>query len=123
MQRALNINDEKRIPRAQTGRGVPPALLGVAGLTALLVLLPLTYLILRALEADGQNLREIVFRVRTLELLEEEIRICMGLLGVTSLAQLTPRHVTRAAPVFEPNVLSAFPLLDQYDTGPASPNR
>ena len=61
--------------------------------------------------------------VRTLELLEEEVRICMGLLGVTSLAQLTPNHVTAAAPVFEPSALSAFPLLDRYDTGPESPNR
>jgi glycolate oxidase len=58
--------------------------------------------------------------VRTLELLEEEIRICLGLLGVTSLSQLSPRHVTAAAPVFEPSVLSAFPLLDEYDR-PAMP--
>ena len=61
--------------------------------------------------------------VRTLELLEEEIRICMGLLGVTSLKQLTPRHVTSAMPVFEPSQLSAFPLLDLYDNEPVSPNR
>ena len=88
MQRALNINDEKRIPRAQTGRGVPPALLGVAGLTALLVLLPLTYLILRALEADGQNLREIVFRVRTLELLGNTLALTAGVLVGSSLLAL-----------------------------------
>jgi glycolate oxidase len=49
--------------------------------------------------------------VRALELLEEEIRTCLGLLGVTSLAELTPAHVTAAPPVFEPSVLSAFPLL------------
>ena len=61
--------------------------------------------------------------VRTLELLEEEVRICLGLLGVNSLAELTPRHVTLAAPVFEPAALSAFPLLDLYDTGPGSANR
>ena len=88
LQRALNINDEKRIPRAQTGRGVPPALLGVAGLTALLVLLPLTYLILRALEADGQNLREIVFRVRTLELLGNTLALTAGVLVGSSLLAL-----------------------------------
>ena len=58
--------------------------------------------------------------VRTLELLEEEVRICLGLLGVNSLAELTPRHLTLAAPVFEPAVLSAFPLLDLYDSGPGS---
>ena len=50
--------------------------------------------------------------VRTLELLEEEIRVCLGLLGVRSWAELTPAHVTAAPPVFEPSVLSAFPLLD-----------
>ncbi len=61
--------------------------------------------------------------VRTLQLLEEEVRICLGLLGVTSFEQLTPRHVTAAAPVFEPSALSAFPLLDRYDTGPDTPNR
>ena len=58
--------------------------------------------------------------VRTLELLEEEVRICLGLLGVTSFAGLTPRHVTAAAPVFEPHVLSAFPLLDEFP-GPEAP--
>ncbi len=52
--------------------------------------------------------------VRTLELLEEEIRLVLGLLGVTSFAELTPRHVTSAAPVFEPHALSAFPLLNEY---------
>ena len=52
--------------------------------------------------------------VRTLELLEEEVRICLGLLGVTSFAALTTRHVTSAAPVSEPGVLSAFPLLDEF---------
>ena len=58
--------------------------------------------------------------VRVLELLEEEVRICLGLLGVTSFAGLTPRHVTSAPPVFEPHVLSAFPLLDEFP-GPGLP--
>ena len=58
--------------------------------------------------------------VRTLELLEEEVRICLGLLGVTSYAQLTPRHVTCAMPVAEARALSAFPLLDEFP-GPSLP--
>src|SRR3954463_8544420 len=37
--------------------------------------------------------------VRTLELLEDEIRICLGLLGVTSYAELRPRHLAHAAGV------------------------
>lgn len=57
--------------------------------------------------------------VRTLELLEEEIRLCLGLLGVTSFAELTPGHVSRASPVFEPHALSAFPLLADFPDGAA----
>src|SRR6185369_9990420 len=34
--------------------------------------------------------------VRALEILEDEIRICLGLLGVTSFAELTPAHVAAA---------------------------
>jgi len=49
--------------------------------------------------------------VRALEILEDEIRTCLGLLGVTSFAELTPHHVTSAPPVAQPGVFSAFPLL------------
>ena len=49
--------------------------------------------------------------VRALEILEDEIRTCLGLLGVASFAELTPRHVTAAPPAGEPGVFSAFPLL------------
>jgi len=49
--------------------------------------------------------------VRTLELLEEEIRTCLGLLGATSWAQLTPAHLAAASPVSTPDTFSAFPLL------------
>jgi isopentenyl diphosphate isomerase/L-lactate dehydrogenase-like FMN-dependent dehydrogenase len=49
--------------------------------------------------------------VRTLELLEDEVRIAMGLLGVTSYAELTPAHLTAAPAVTLPDTFSAFPLL------------
>ncbi|MBM3385079.1 MAG: alpha-hydroxy-acid oxidizing protein [Betaproteobacteria bacterium] len=49
--------------------------------------------------------------VRVLELLEEEIRLCLALLGVNSLAELGPQHLAVATPVGEPGVFSAFPLL------------
>ena len=49
--------------------------------------------------------------MRALELLEEEIRICLALLGVTSLAELTPQHLTAAPAVSVPATFSAFPLL------------
>lgn len=55
--------------------------------------------------------------VRVLELLEAEIIECLGLLGVTRLADLTPGHVCKAEPVYPPHVHSAFPLirLPQHD--------
>ena len=50
--------------------------------------------------------------VRLLEILEEEVRSALGLVGVTRLADLGPDHVRRGAPlVVPPHVLSAFPLL------------
>jgi isopentenyl diphosphate isomerase/L-lactate dehydrogenase-like FMN-dependent dehydrogenase len=48
--------------------------------------------------------------VRALQLLEDEVRICLGLLGVTSYAELTPRHLASAPAVREPDTFSAFPL-------------
>ncbi len=47
---------------------------------------------------------------RVLEILEEEIQTCLGLLGATSLAGLGPAHLAAAAPVGPPGTLSAFPL-------------
>jgi len=49
--------------------------------------------------------------VRTLELLEEEVRTCLGLLGAASWAELTPAHLAAAPPVSAPDTFSAFPLL------------
>jgi glycolate oxidase len=48
---------------------------------------------------------------RALEILENEVQTCLGLLGVTSFAELTPRHICAAPPVGEHHVFSAFPLL------------
>ena len=49
--------------------------------------------------------------VRALELLQEEITICLGLLGVTSFADLRPEHLVSAPPAGEPGTFSAFPHL------------
>ena len=51
--------------------------------------------------------------VRTLELLEEEIRTCLGLLGVTAFSQLTPAYLAAASAVGAPDTFSAFPLLQE----------
>ena len=49
--------------------------------------------------------------VRTLELLEEEVRICLGLLGATCWTEITPQHIASAPPVSDTHVFSAFPHL------------
>jgi glycolate oxidase len=51
--------------------------------------------------------------VRALEILEDEVRICLGLLGVTSYAELTPQHLAAAPAVRAPGTFSAFPLPDE----------
>lgn len=54
--------------------------------------------------------------MRMLDLLEDEIRRCLGLLGVTGFAELDRSYLHAAAPTNAPHVLSAFPLLavDDY---------
>jgi isopentenyl diphosphate isomerase/L-lactate dehydrogenase-like FMN-dependent dehydrogenase len=49
--------------------------------------------------------------LRVLELLENEVISCLGLLGVTSFTELEASHLREAPVVTEPHVLSAFPLL------------
>jgi glycolate oxidase len=51
--------------------------------------------------------------VRTLELLEHEIRTCLGLLGVARLGDLDRTYLHPATPVSSPHVTSAFPLLEE----------
>ena len=49
--------------------------------------------------------------IRMLEILEEEIIVSMGLLGVTRLEQLGRDYVTATQPVTPPHPLSAFPVV------------
>jgi glycolate oxidase len=49
--------------------------------------------------------------VRMLELLEDEVVRCLGLLGVTGFADLDRSYVHAAQATTSPHVLSAFPLL------------
>ena len=53
--------------------------------------------------------------VRLLELLEDEVQRCLGLLGVNKLADLDRSYLHAAAPANAPHVLSAFPLLKIED--------
>ncbi len=50
--------------------------------------------------------------VRLLELLEDEVQRCLGLLGVTRFAELDRSYLHAATPANLPHVLSAFPLLE-----------
>jgi len=50
--------------------------------------------------------------VRMLELLEDEMIRCLGLLGLTSLRELNKSCLHAATPANPPSVFSAFPLLD-----------
>lgn len=49
--------------------------------------------------------------VRMLEILQDEVRICMGLLGVNALSELNPSYLQAASPLGVSSVLSAFPHL------------
>ena len=50
--------------------------------------------------------------MRMLELLEDEVQRCLGLLGVNSFAELDKSYLHAAAPTNAPSVFSAFPLLE-----------
>lgn len=49
--------------------------------------------------------------IRMLEILEEEIVVTMGLIGVNRLDELNPDYVTAADPCVMPHPLSAFPVV------------
>jgi glycolate oxidase len=63
-----------------------------------------------ALAAGGQGAI-----VRLLELLEDEVQRCLGLLGVTKFADLDRKCLHPAPSVTAPHVFSAFPLLKIED--------
>ncbi len=51
--------------------------------------------------------------VRMLELVEDEVRRCLGLLGVTSFGQLDGTYITASIPLMRPGLSSVFPLLGE----------
>jgi glycolate oxidase len=50
--------------------------------------------------------------VRMLELLEDEVRRCLGLLGVNTFSDVNRSYLRPSTPPNMPSVFSAFPLLD-----------
>lgn len=65
------------------------------------------------LECLGLAAAGVAGLVRALELLEDEIRIALGLLGAPDLKSLNRSFLHVASPVNRPHVLSAFPLLEE----------
>lgn len=55
--------------------------------------------------------------VQCLRILRDEIRETLTLCGVSSFAELDESFVSAAQPVAQPDVLSAFPLIDVTDPG------
>src|SRR5258707_9725694 len=53
--------------------------------------------------------------VRLLELLEDEVQRCLGLLGVNNFVELDRTYLHAAPPANAPHRLSAFPLLEIED--------
>jgi glycolate oxidase len=49
--------------------------------------------------------------LRVLELLEEEILICFGLMGVNNWAELDKSFICKAEPVTAPHVFSQHPMI------------
>jgi iron(III) transport system permease protein len=108
-----------------TRRRLSPALFLPALLTALGVLLPLSYLVLRAFGAEAAELREIVFRVRNLELLGNTLLLALGVLAAGTavalpLAYLAARTTFRhralltllgAVPLAIPGYVGAYALI------------
>ncbi|HEY1545908.1 MAG TPA: alpha-hydroxy acid oxidase, partial [Xanthobacteraceae bacterium] len=52
---------------------------------------------------------------RLLELLEDEVQRCLGLLGVTKFAELDRSYLHAAPAVTQPHVFSGFPLMKIED--------
>jgi glycolate oxidase len=58
-------------------------------------------------------LHEFVALVRALELLEDEVRRCLGLLGVTSFGELDRSYISPIVPLAREGWESAFPLIKE----------
>lgn len=73
----------------------PPRLfLVLSTITAVGVMVPLVYLVLRAMQAEGSDLKEIVFRVRNLELLVNTLLLTVGVLIAATLMALPLAFLT-----------------------------
>lgn len=61
--------------------------------------------------------------VRTIEILEEEIIIAMGLLGVTKLSELNRNHLAQTDALDPPHIFNPFPVVKERIAGGTSNSR
>ncbi|MCX7782836.1 MAG: ABC transporter permease subunit, partial [Meiothermus sp.] len=73
---------------------IPKSLLTVALLVGLAVMLPLLYLVLRAAQAEPQQLIEIVLRERNLQLLGNTVALLVGVIALTTVLALPLAWIT-----------------------------
>jgi iron(III) transport system permease protein len=117
--------------RTFSGRRAPLGLVLFAVLVASSVLIPLLYLVVRALEADGSSLGEIVFRERNLTLLGNTFLLAISVLIGTTLLALPMAWllarvklpflrfwvVATTLPLAVPGYVGAFALLAASGSG------
>ncbi len=75
-------------------KSIPKSLLAVALLVGSAVMLPLFYLVLRAAQAEPQQLIEIVVRERNLQLLGNTVALLVGVIALTTVLALPLAWIT-----------------------------
>jgi iron(III) transport system permease protein len=112
MQRTSPQNQAKISSfKPRVGRPAPKTFLIPALIACLAVLIPLAYLVLRALEANPKDLLEIVFRVRNLELLLKTVSLGLGVVLACSLIALPLAWLTARTNIAAKGVLTLIGVL------------
>ncbi len=97
--------------KPRVGRPAPKTFLIPALLACLAVLIPLAYLVLRALEANPKDLLEIVFRIRNLELLLKTVALGMGVVLASSVIALPLAWLTARTNIAAKGILTLIGVL------------
>jgi iron(III) transport system permease protein len=97
--------------KPRVGRPAPKTFLIPALIACFAVLIPLAYLVLRALEANPKDLLEIVFRVRNLELLLKTVALGLGVVLASSVIALPLAWLTARTNIAAKGVLTLIGVL------------
>lgn len=84
---------------------------GPAGIVAVGVLVPLAYLVLRALEAEPAYLAELIWRPRTLRLLWNTVALTAGVLGVATAIAFPMAWLTTRTDLWGKRVITLLGVL------------